>query len=401
MKKERNNKSYLYLLVFLLSLFVFLSTITSISAQICDSEKTCQEKIKEYEQKLTEIRQQKNTLASQISYFDTQITLTTIKIQQTENNIVKLTNEIEQLSEKIEGLNESLNFLSKTLLQKINEVYKRRQIGFFDVLIDSKNAGILMSRLKYIKIAQNNDQRLIFKVQQTKINFEEQKRLREEKKVELDNLKIQLAQQKNDLNSQKAAKQRLLAETQNNEQIYQNLLAKARAEYAAIQNIIAGAGTEAIMREVKKGEVIANLIPGASCNSSGKHLHFIVQQNSGVVNPFNFLKPVDFKNCSGSSCDSDDGDSFNPSGSWDWPIDPTIILSQGFGQTWAIRNTWIGRIYQFHNGIDINGSSDQVKAVADGILYRGSYSVGCALSYVKLVHKENGFVTFYLHVYPQ
>lgn len=392
------HKWFLFLFLFLFFLIIRFNPVFS---QVCDSEKSCQEKIKEYEQKLSEIRQQKNTLASQINYFDTQISLTTIRIQQTENNIIKLTQEINQLSEKIDGLNESLNFLSKTLLQKINEVYKRRQISFFDVLIDSKNAGILMSRLKYIKIAQNNDQRLIFKVQQTKLNFEEQKRLREEKKVELDNLKVQLAQQKIELNSQKAAKQRLLTETQNNEQIYQNLLAKARAEYAAIQNIIAGAGTEVIMREVKKGEAIANLIPGASCNSSGKHLHFIVQQNGSVVNPFNFLKPVDFRNCSGSSCDSDDGDIFNPSGSWDWPLDPTIVLNQGFGQTWAIRNSWVGRIYQFHNGIDINGSSDQVKAVADGILYRGSYSVGCALSYVKLVHKENGFVTFYLHVYPQ
>jgi murein DD-endopeptidase MepM/ murein hydrolase activator NlpD len=92
------------------------------------------------------------------------------------------------------------------------------------------------------------------------------------------------------------------------------------------------------------------------------------------------------------------GDTWNPSGSWDWPISPTIQFHQGYGVTWFVRAYgW----YSFHNGIDISGSSDNAYAVADGILYRGSYSVGCALSYVKLAHKDSNVATLYLHVYPQ
>ena len=179
------------------------------------------------------------------------------------------------------------------------------------------------------------------------------------------------------------------------------MLEQARAEYTAIQGIIAGAGTETKLREVKKGDAIASVISGASCNSSGGHLHFIIQDNGAVVNPFAYLKSVDYSNCSGSSCGSSDGDSFSPSGSWDWPLNPPIELEQGYGSTWGVRNTWVGRIYSFHNGIDINGSSNTVSSVADGELYKGSYAVGCALSYVKVVHKESNIVTFYLHVYPQ
>ena len=66
-----------------------------------------------------------------------------------------------------------------------------------------------------------------------------------------------------------------------------------------------------------------------------------------------------------------------------------------------MRNTWVGRIYSFHNGIDITGSSSNVYAVADGTLYRGSYAVGCTLSYAKLAHKDSNVATLYLHVYPQ
>ena len=120
-----------------------------------------------------------------------------------------------------------------------------------------------------------------------------------------------------------------------------------------------------------------------------------------MQNPFSYLKNgVDFENCSGSSCGSSDGDSFNPSGSWDWPINPRVKYSQGYGPTWATRNTWVGNIYNFHNGIDINSPSSEIKAVRSGTLYRGSYSGsnGCRLRYVRVHHDENGMDTYYLHI---
>ena len=284
--------------------------------------------------------------------------------------------------------------MSKLLIQKIVEGYKQRTVSLFSLLFDSENANDLLTKIKYVKTARDNNQKLLLQVQEAKLNFEEQKKLREEKKAELDNLRDTLAQQKNDLNNQKAAKQRLLTDTQNSEQVYQGLLAKAQAEYAAIQGIVAGAGTETQVREVKKGDVIATIISGSSCNSSGTHLHFIVQQGESIQNPFNYLKDIDH-------IDDTGGDPWNPSGNWDWPISSPIEYHQGFGETWAVHNTWVGNIYRFHNGIDISGSSYNVYAVADGTLYKGSYTVGCALSYVKLLHKDSNISTLYLHTYIQ
>src|SRR3989338_6073013 len=356
-------------------------------------------KIEEYQRKLNDFAQQRNTLSSEIQYMTLQINLTILKIQETEEKIISTQKEIEILTSRIKGLDTALNHLSKLLLKKVVVGYKNRTISFFDMLFDSQNANDFFSRVKYLKTAQENNQKLLVQVQETKLNFEEQKNLREEKTIELAELESQLNNQKDDLNNQKGAKQKILNVTQNDEKIYQRLLEQARAEYAAIQGIISGAGTETKLREVKKGESIASIIPAASCNSSGGHLHFIVQEGVTVTNPFNYLKSVDHSNCSGSACDSSDGDSFNPSGSWDWPLNPAIELEQGYGNTWAARNTWVGRIYSFHNGIDINGSANTVLAVGEGELYRGSYSVGCALPYVKLVHKDSNIVTFYLHVY--
>lgn len=367
---------------------LFFLVIFSVRAQ----DKTdLEKKISEYQSKLQEIKQQKNTLSSQIQYMDTQIYLTSLQINQTEEKIVNTGKEIDLLGSRIEGLDQSLDYLSKVLIKRIIEGYKKKPLSIFSILFDNKNANDFLNEVKYLKTAQDNTQKLLYTVQETKTNAEEQKKLREEKKVELDKLNENLEQQKVDLDNQKLTKQRILTDTQNDERTYQSLLAKAQVEYAAIQGIVSGAGTETQIREVKKGDTIASIISGPSCNSSGSHLHFIVQDGGSVRDPFGYLKSVDNINDSG-------GDTWNPSGSWDWPISPTIQFHQGYGVTWFVRAYgW----YNFHNGIDISGSSDNVYAVADGILYRGSYSVGCALSYVKLAHKDSNVATLYLHVYPQ
>jgi hypothetical protein len=219
-------------------------------------------------------------------------------------------------------------------------------------------------------------------------------------KTDQEQLQKELNTQKANLNSQKAAKAALLAVTKNSEKTYQSLLAQALAEYQALQGISAGKGIETEVGKVNTGGRIASMIDGPSCNSSNTHLHFWVRQSGEDKNPFNYLKGgTSYENCSGSSCGSSDGDAFNPGGSWDWPINPTIKFNQGYGYTWAVRYTWVGKIYSFHNGIDISGGSLEVRAVQNGTLYKGFYNAGaCALKYVRVQHDEGDMSTYYLHV---
>lgn len=386
---------------FLVILFLFFTSNLFAQTSQSQQKKDLENQILEYQKKLNDLKQQKNTLSSQIQYMDTQVYLTTLQINETEQKILNTGKEIDLIGTRIDRLDQSLDYLSKQLIQRIIEGYKKKRLNIFSVIFDNEGANDLLNKVKYLKTAQDNNQKLLYTVQEAKTNYEEQKKLREEKKIELDKLTETLNSQKLALNNQKIQKQRLLADTNNDEVTYQSLLIQAQAEYKAIQGIITGAGTETKLGDIKMSETIATIIPGSSCNSGGSHTHFIVKENGAVMNPFNYLKSVSFSNCSGSSCDSGDGDQFNPSGSWDWPLNPSIKLEQGFGTTWAVRNTWVGRIYSFHSGIDINGSSNDVLAVSDGTIYKGVYSVGCALSYVKLVHKGTNVETYYLHVYSK
>lgn len=375
--------------------FLLFLPILSARGQEADVNKT----IEELTKKISQLQQEENTLSKQISLLDSQISLTTLRISTIRSAITKLTAEIDELAGEIERLEELLTRRTELVLRRIPESYKRKSTSQFGMLFLSSSFSDFVARIKYISTIQEHDAALLFQLKATQNNFEERKGLREEKKITQEKLKKQLEQESAALASQKKDKQILLTQTRNSESVYQQLLAQARAEQQAIKGIIAGRGVEVKVGSIKAGERAASIISGKSCNSSGTHLHFIVEKNGVTENPFNYLKNISYENCSGSSCGDSDSDSFNPTGNWDWPIDGPIKFNQGYGNTWATKHIpWLS--YTFHNGIDISGSSLTVKAIQPGVLYRGMYTGdnGCRLPYVKVEHDNSELKSYYLHV---
>lgn len=384
-------KAALTLLVFSSVLtFVFLKAGGQLIQAETETEKLerLTREISQYESEISKLKSQATTLSNLIAQYDAQIRLTTLKIEQTEEKILLLGGRIDQLETSLQSLTDA--FTNRVVytykMSKLNEPYL--------ILISSPDLKTAFTSFHYLKKIESADRDLLVRLEKAQLTYEEEK-------VDQEALQKELESQKTVLGAQKAAKATLLEQTKNDEKKYQQLLSQARAEFEAIQAILAGKGDEEEVGKVSQGQRIASIIPGASCNSSGPHVHFIVSQNGATQNPFSFLRGIDYENCSGSSCGSNDGDPFNPGGSWDWPINPKVKFSQGYGSTWAVRNTWVGRIYSFHNGIDINSNSSQeVKAVRSGTLYRGSYGGGggCRLRYVRVDHDENDLDTFYLHI---
>lgn len=356
-----------------------------VSAQDADIEK----KIKEYQQKLNDIRQQKNTLSTQIEQMDTQIYLAELEIQKTETKIIATQSEIEKLGSRIDNLDNSLNTLSKILLEQISRGYKTRSVSLIELLLESQDIGELTNRIKYQRSTQNNNQKLLLQVQEAKSSYEEQKVVREQKKQELDQLVINLNNQKADLKKQQVQKQALLADTNNDEKTYQTLLTQAQAEYNAVSKAkLYGAK----VGPVKKGEIIALIgNSGYPYCSTGAHLHFEIQSNGTWVNPGDYLS---------SHAIYDDQNGVNTSlgsGSWDWPIQDQVILTQHFGHTpYSWRYSYSGGI---HTGLDlVSKGSDEIRAPADGILYATSEACGSATINVKYIDHGNGVQSYYLHV---
>ncbi len=204
-----------------------------------------QKKIDEYEDKLSEIRTEKNTLSSQIEYMDTQIYLTQLKTEETTEKIESTEYEIETLDDWIGDLDSSLDDLSKTMLERIVAGYKTRQASIIDIIFDASSASDLVNKVKYYEVARETNKRVLLEVQEAKLNYEEQKKLREKKKEELDELQETLQVQEANLKNQQEEKRILLSATQNDEATYSRLLEEAKRQIAAYKSFVAitGVGT--------------------------------------------------------------------------------------------------------------------------------------------------------------
>lgn len=373
----------------ILILFIVVFGVFCISPFVSAQDADIEKKIKEYQQKLSDIRNQKNTLSTQIEQMDTQIYLTELEVQKSEAKIIATQSEIEKLGSRIDNLDTSLNTLSALLLKQIARGYKTRSVSLIELLLESQDVGELTNKIKYQRSTQNNNQKLLLQVQEAKSSYEEQKVVREQKKQELDQLVINLNNQKASLKTQQTQKQKLLADTNNDEKTYQTLLTQAQAEYNAVSKAkLYGAK----VGPVKKGDIIALVgNSGYPYCSTGAHLHFEIQASNTWVDPATYLSSHTVID------DQNDGTTTLGSGSWDWPLQDQIILTQHFGHTpYSWRYSYSGGI---HTGLDlVSKGSDEIRAPADGTLYATSEACGSATINVKYIEHGNGIVSYYLHV---
>lgn len=368
-------RKFLLILLFLVFCFSLFSSVSW--SQTSDSISSKQAEIDDLVRKLAELDKQKNTLSSQIASMDTQIKLTTVKISQTQEQINVLT-------EKIGRLEISLDSLAKILGKRIAETYKKAKIDPISLLFSSQKFADFLTRYKYLKVMQTHDRKLMFSMEETRTNYDDQKKEVELLKAKMENQKKVLAQQKKD-------KENLLAVTKNDEKKYQQLLAQAYAEKAALEQALI-AGTK--VGPIKRGDSIALIgntgYPGCS---TGKHLHFEIRKNNAWTDPAAYLQ-----NKTVEDDQNNGGGNVNVgSGSWPWPINEPIRVTQFYGNTpYSWRYKYSGGI---HTGIDmITSSTDAITAPADGTLYRSSQL--CGSSTINIVYIDHGdnLISFYLHV---
>ena len=256
---------------------------TQTEEEIQDEIDDIQDKIEKYEKKIQDLRGKANTLQNEIDYMDSQIGLTQLKIQNSVSNIRKTEDRIGELSEGIENLGiridklgKSIDYQGTILNSRMRERYKDRGNNMLMLLFGSDTLGSLVKKTEYLKALEENDNKLINQMSVTKGNFEQQKGIFLDKKNEQEELKNKLVIEKanldsyqRSLDSQKAAKEKLLADTQNDEAKYQELLAEAEKELASFAGFVQYAG----------GGVI-----GSNEFGSGKEGWYLSQRDSRWAN---------------------------------------------------------------------------------------------------------------------
>jgi len=242
--------AFLFLVGLLLPFFIFSTPALGVSCSAPapgSSEEEIQAIIDECSRLVDESHQQATSLSQQIAKMDNQIKLTLARISQTKVQIGALEKEIDALSGKIDRLDSSLNYLSEVLLSRVAENYKTKRISPIALFFSSQNFSDFIVRYHYLQAAQLHDRELLISMEQTRLNYDEQKALKEKAQADLEKLQKQLVDQNQQLAMQMDDKKKLLEETKGKESNYQSLLAKAKAQLAAIHRFVEAQGGASIL----------------------------------------------------------------------------------------------------------------------------------------------------------
>lgn len=384
-----------WLIISLILCLIFLAPHTAI-AVTCDSDPTSLDAgqltqfIDDCNSRISSSQSTQSTLKQAISTLNAKINLAQAQINQTQVQINTLEKEVTVLDGVLETVTDSMDQLEKIYTARVRESYRRSRATPIDLVFSTNSIGDYFIKLKYLNTVKAKDQLILAELERSKNDYDKRKQDKVEKQAEVEKLKAKLVSQRKTLDTQQKEKQKILSATQSDEAKYQQLLSQALAEKAAIEKaLISGVK----VGPIKKGDPIA--LTGnsgyPSC-STGKHLHFEIRKNGSWTDPGQYLSSKSVKD------EQNNGDNVTlGSGSWTWPINDTVRLTQFYGQTpYSWRYKYSGGI---HTGYDmVSTSSDVIYAPADGTLFKSSQTCGSSnINIVYIEHADN-VVSFYLHV---
>lgn len=401
---------------FIFFLLLRFNQSSALAFTTCPSDDPCKDgsnvfdKVTCYTEVVNICSSQRESMVSQVVYLSTKISLTNAKMDSAREKIVSLQKEIEDLTAKIDGLEKSLTKITGLFISRIIATYKNGTPSYMDLILTSHKFADFFGRFKYIQTIQSHDRKLLFQLQNSKVNFQDQKLLREEKRKELADLQKQLEREQTTLAVQKKEKEIFLEITRNSETVYKQNLRAAQQEIQNIQRAASILSQAGVPKRVTRGEVIG--VMGNTGFSTGSHLHLSVYNlkeadlnkfnfGSGYEDPSNYLPSRNLLFAPKYSCDDminekDFKQKTIGSGNWEWPMSNPRI-SQCFGSTpysRSCRGCYSGDI---HNGLDMfDDANPLIKAVESGnaYTYRGGQSAGNGV----FIFHDNGKMSLYWHM---
>ncbi len=330
--------------------------------------------IRETRNRLDAMKDDMSELQKQVKYFDDQITEISEKLFTVVRQVVRTENEIMRIYDDIELKNTAMEYQKQLLKEYIQNLYiygdtyldvdQNGNIDAFKILLSEGDTSDVLKEIKYLGILEETGTRLVETLATLNKELDEKRVELETKKDYLDNLRRELADQKQTLNSEKAAKENMLVLTKNQDQIYRGLLAESIKQQ---QESLAEVQTYQATLEFIKGKMEEE---GTS---------FDINKYKDVLGK-KFISVYDFQRMPVSA----DG--------FIWPVMPNRGISAYFHD-----DSYRGYFGVQHSAVDIRTpQGTPVMAAADGVVYKAKDN-GYGYSYIMLVH-HNGLMTTYGHI---
>lgn len=330
-------KKTIYSVITVFTIIQLLFTLEIRLLAVTEQDKEdLQDKINNATQQLDDIAGDKNEAQSELEEL-------TVKVSEAQNELASIKSELAAINEaitvkeeEIRNQEEEIKEKDKLLKQRMVAMYESGDTSFLDVLFNSESILDFFSNYSLVQQIVESDTELMKKLEQKKINLENNKNELEQQKAEVENLKKEQEIKNAELEQLQKSKQEELENLSAEEQAVQAEIDSYNEAMAKVNAALEEAARKAA-EEMEKNE-----------------------QNNGT-NGLNF------------------------DGSFIWPCNNKYVTS---------RMKW--RWGRWHKGIDIGASYENVYASASGYAYNEYDANGYGV-YVMVFHGD-GYVTLYGHL---
>lgn len=245
------------LLILVLILLPILRFPRYVSAAVCGEtvptdEGALRTYVEDCNAKLKNLSGQKATLAQALDILTTQINLTQAKISKQVQVLTQLETEIADLSGKIQSLDYSLTDVTKLFVARVRSSYMSASRSPLALIAESTGITQFAKGLEYLETVRDHDRNVLVALEKSRLDYDTQKTLKEAKQKEIAAVKANLDKEKAALAQQVATKNKLLADTKNDEAKYQSLLSAAQAQLAAFRRFASNQGGASLLANQTK-----------------------------------------------------------------------------------------------------------------------------------------------------
>jgi len=307
------------------------------------------------EQRLSEVSDEIDSLEDQIANLDNQLNLTEKRIETLGSNIRENENRIDELNEEIDLLEieeqkQNLSDLIVTLY------YENESAGFFDdrdlqtikLLLSDEKANEILDRSQGLSFLEFSLEDLLTELSENRDLLLSNRQELEQKTRELRMLRDELKEQEVYLKLQRSSKEKILEQTQGEEDIYRELIQRAKQEQISIRNDINRLVGEYAKYRSRFGR------DGFGTDQFGVAL---------------------------------DADKLS------WPVSPDLGISAFFRDP-----TYRAALGVEHNAVDVRkAQGSNLYAAADGVVLKTKGGEGLDYHYIIIAH-NGGLMTLYGHV---
>ncbi len=225
-------------LFFLLSILLFSFSLSSTTKSKYKSKKEIESQIKIHQKKLKEEKIKKRSVMYELNKLDKLYNKISNELENTKLRLKKVKKDSEYLNKELDKAILKHRSRLRQLKNRLVTFYKHGNLGYSEVLLNSKDLNDFLDRSAYLRYIVSYDIKMLNEIKERQEEIKSKRDIIEQKYEEINELEKKYLQQENELLQQKKMKTELIKQIDEKIEYYEQIIRQLEKSSREIEELI-------------------------------------------------------------------------------------------------------------------------------------------------------------------